>query len=39
MSCAEMKPLIEGYFDQELDLVRSLEIEKHIETCSSLPAT
>ena len=35
MSCTEMKPLIEGYFDQELDLVRSLEIEKHLETCSA----
>ncbi len=35
MSCAEMRPLIEGYFDHELDLVRSLEIEKHVESCTA----
>ena len=34
MNCQEAKALIEGYFDEELDLVRSLEIEKHIEICA-----
>ena len=33
MSCQETQGLIHGYVDGELDLVRSLEIEKHIETC------
>ncbi len=35
MSCPEQIPLIESYFDQELDLIRSLEIEKHIASCAS----
>ncbi len=33
MGCQETQALIHGYVDGELDLVRSLEIEKHIETC------
>ncbi len=33
MSCAELRPLIDGYFDEELDLVRSLELEKHLDAC------
>ncbi len=35
MSCPEQIPLIESYFDGELDLIRSLEIEKHIASCAS----
>jgi anti-sigma factor (TIGR02949 family) len=33
MNCQETEPLLEGYFDGEVDLVRSLEIEKHLEGC------
>ena len=35
MSCQETQDLIHGYVDGELDLVRSLEIERHIEGCAS----
>ena len=35
MSCQETQGLINGYVDGELDLVRSLEIERHIEGCES----
>jgi anti-sigma factor RsiW len=35
VSCQETKDLIHGYVDGELDLVRSLEIERHIEGCES----
>ncbi|HEV2350511.1 MAG TPA: anti-sigma factor [Terriglobia bacterium] len=33
MSCQEAQDLIHGYIDGELDLVRTLEIERHIEGC------
>ena len=33
MKCEEMKDLLHGYVDGELDLVRSLEIENHLEEC------
>lgn len=35
MNCPETQDLIHGYVDSELDLVRSLEIERHIEGCES----
>jgi anti-sigma factor RsiW len=35
VSCQETQDLIHGYVDGELDLVRSLEIERHIEGCAS----
>ncbi len=34
MTCHELKPLLDGYFDGELDLVRQIELEKHLEGCS-----
>jgi anti-sigma factor RsiW len=34
MECSEAKPLIHGYVDQELDLVRTLDVERHLETCA-----
>jgi len=34
MNCEEIQPLIGGYFDGEMDLVRSLEIERHLESCA-----
>jgi anti-sigma factor RsiW len=33
MSCSEIGDLIHGYFDGELDLSRSLEIEQHMNHC------
>ena len=35
MNCEETQALLSAHVDGELDLVRSLEIEKHIETCPS----
>ncbi len=33
MSCEEIKELIDGYADGELELVRSLSVERHIQVC------
>jgi len=33
MSCQETQSLIHGYMDGELDLVRSLEFERHLNGC------
>ena len=33
MSCQETQGLIHGFIDGEMDLVRSIEIERHIEGC------
>ena len=35
MSCQQTHELIHGYLDGELDLVKSLEIEKHLEQCQT----
>lgn len=35
MSCQETQDLIHGYVDGELDLVRSLEIERHLSGCEA----
>jgi anti-sigma factor RsiW len=35
LSCKEVGSLLEGYLDGELDLVRSLEVERHLEDCSA----
>ena len=37
MSCQQTHELIHGYVDGELDLVNSIEVEKHLEDC--LPCT
>jgi anti-sigma factor RsiW len=34
MDCRDTRTFIHGYVDNELDLVRSLEIERHLEECS-----
>ena len=34
MSCANERVLLHAYVDGELDLIRSLEIEKHLEGCN-----
>jgi anti-sigma factor RsiW len=33
VACANNEPLLQAYFDGELDLVRSLELEEHLKTC------
>ena len=33
MNCQEMTELLHGYLDKELDLVRSLETERHLKEC------
>lgn len=35
MSCQQTHELIHGYLDGELDLVKSIEIEKHLEQCQT----
>ena len=35
MSCQQTHELIHGYLDGELDLVKSLEIEKHLSQCEA----
>ena len=34
MNCDETRPLLEAYLDDELDLVHSLAIEQHVESCA-----
>ncbi len=34
MDCKDARKLIDGYIDGELDLIRNLEIEHHIEGCA-----
>ena len=34
MSCQEVQDLLHGYMDGELDLVRTLDIERHLQDCS-----
>lgn len=38
MTCAEARALIHGYADGELDLARSLEIERHLADCAACTA-
>jgi anti-sigma factor RsiW len=38
MSCQEARQLIDAYVDQELDLVRSLDFECHVEGCGECRA-
>ena len=35
MSCAEARPLLDAYFDSELDLTASLNVERHAAGCAS----
>ena len=34
MDCKNARPLIDGYLDGELDLVRNLEIQDHLQACA-----
>ena len=38
MNCHEIHPLLHAYMDSELDLMRSLEVERHLKTCASCMA-
>lgn len=38
MNCGEAKELLEAYFDDELDLVNSLAVEKHLRDCAECSA-
>jgi len=33
MTCQDMQPLMHGYLDGQLDLLRNLEMEGHLQTC------
>jgi anti-sigma factor RsiW len=35
VSCQEVQDLFHGYVDGELDLVRTLDIERHLRDCSA----
>ena len=38
MNCAEAKDLVHLYIDQELDLVRVVEVDKHLQSCAACRA-
>lgn len=38
MACESSGPLLHGYLDGELDLVRALEFEEHLKTCADCAA-
>lgn len=38
MTCEEFRPLLEIYVDGELDAAHALQIEKHLESCSTCAA-
>jgi len=38
MNCNESHPLLHAYVDGELDLMRSLEVERHLRTCAACGA-
>ncbi|HLX42033.1 MAG TPA: anti-sigma factor [Bryobacteraceae bacterium] len=38
MSCKEIRVFMDGYLDRELDLVRSIDLERHLHDCSECAA-
>src|SRR5947207_11609697 len=38
MNCNETHPLLHAYVDSELDLMRSLDVERHLKTCAACAA-
>jgi anti-sigma factor RsiW len=38
VDCSEIQELLDPYLDGELDLIRSLEVERHLAACSSCAA-
>ena len=39
MNCGETEELIHGFVDSELDLVRNLEMERHLHDCPACSIT
>lgn len=39
MTCAEASPLIDAYFDSELDLASALSVERHLAECHACSTT
>jgi anti-sigma factor RsiW len=37
MSCQEIQTLLHGHVDGELDLLRSLEMNQHLQECAACP--
>lgn len=35
MNCTEARPLLDAYFDSELDLTAALQVEQHVAECSA----
>jgi anti-sigma factor RsiW len=38
MNCHDVEGLLDPYFDQELDLMRSVEVEQHLKSCEQCSA-
>ena len=38
MNCTEIRPMFQAYIDNELDLMRSLEVERHLAECARCAA-
>ena len=38
MNCTEINPLLHAYVDSELDLMPSLEVDRHLKTCATCAA-
>jgi anti-sigma factor RsiW len=38
VTCADLEPLLHGYVDGELDLVRHLDVERHLQGCPACAA-
>jgi anti-sigma factor RsiW len=38
MNCIELRPMFQAYIDNELDLVRSLDVEHHLKECARCAA-
>jgi anti-sigma factor RsiW len=38
MNCLEIHPLLHAYIDRELDLMPSLDVDRHLKTCASCAA-
>ena len=39
MMCVEVRPMLDAYFDSELDLASSLNVEKHLSECAPCAET
>lgn len=39
MTCADARPLLDAYFDSELDLVSALNVERHLVECAGCSGT